>query len=379
MNISGTPATALSAAGRRTQPLLLSLLILLLPACVSVPPAERLDAGTARLQAELSRLEQQGFVGQVAVAHAGELLLLRGYGTMGIDDSRRVDAGAVLPLASLTKPFTASAVVALAADGQLALDDPVSRHLEGLDAAWNDVTIEHLLTHTAGLPAEVHNRSWQGDPRFEPIDRKELIRRINHYRPDHIPGKRFNYSNMTYNLLATVIETVSGQTWERFLHERLLRPAGIEDIGLLGPKWTSDQLVHGRSKGKGRGHYLQRPRLDDGLGYNLRGAGDLLAEPRAIVDWYRAIRNRTWLPEPWQDIWLEPKVGEPDGSRYGYGLSFRDSRWGPVIGHRGGDRVFATDFSWFRELDVMVYIATANARYEADLMAPRLHRLLLGP
>lgn len=357
--------------------------MLLLPACagpsLEVRPQDRLDAGVARLEVELDELERRGFVGQVAVAHAGEMLLLEGYGHMGVDAPRPVGPEAVMPLASLTKPFTASAVLALTADGRLALDHPVGEYLQGLDRDWAAVPIEDLLTHTAGLPAEIHDRNWPGDPRFEPIDRHELVRRVNHFPPYDPPGTSFRYSNVGYNLLAAVIEEVSGRTWEAFLHDRLLLPAGIEGIGLLEPDWPPDRLVGGRARGEDHSHYLDRPGLEDGLGYNLRGAGDLLARPRAIVDWYRAIRTQQWLPEPWQERWLRPRVEDPEGGRYGYGLNFRDSRWGPVVGHRGGDRVFATIFSWFTEADVMVYIATASPRFEADVLAPDLHRILLRP
>lgn len=379
MTAAKVPVKRLCPAWQRPCMPVLAVLVLLASACAGTPPAERLAAGTARLEAELAALEQQGFVGQVAVVHAGEPLLIGGYGTMGVDDPRPVTAKAVLPLASLTKPFTASAVLALAADGRLGLDDPAGRYLPELDKDWAALTVAQLLTHSAGLPAEIHNRNWPGDPRFEPIDQRELIRRVNHFAPDSPPGQRFNYGNVAYNLLAVIIERVSGQPWEQFLRERLLKPAGAEGIGLLEPDWPADLLVHGRAEGTDRGHYLDRPRLDDGLGYNLRGAGDLLARPGALVDWHRALRAGTWLPEPWQDRWLKPRLNDPDGGRYGYGLHFRVGRFGTVVGHRGGDRVFATDFSWFIDADTMVYIATADARLQADVLAARLHRLLLGP
>lgn len=373
-----TPTQWLFATGWRLRAALLPPLILWLAACASLPLSDGLDYGLERLETELARMEGRGLIGQVAVVHAGKVLLLSGYGTMGVADRRPVTPDAVMPLASLSKPFAASAVLALAADGYLALDDPVGQHLDVLDATWAAVRIKHLLMHSAGLPAEIHNRNWAGDPRFEPIERSELIRRVNHFQPDHPPGEGYNYSNVTYNLVAAVIEQVTGQPWESFLHDRLLKPAGIEGLGLLEREWSTDRLVRGRVDGRDHGHYLERPRLDDGLGYNLRGAGDLLAEPRAIIAWYLAIRDNEWLPAPWQERWLQPRITEPDGSRYGYGLHFRDSRWGPVVGHRGGDRVFATDFSWFTDPDVMVYVATASPRFEADVLASRLHRLLFS-
>jgi hypothetical protein len=84
------------------------------------------------------------------------------------------------------------------------------------------------------------------------------------------------------------------------------------------------------------------------------------------------------LSAPWLETWLTPQVDEADGSRYGYGLHFRNSDFGPVIGHTGGDFTYAVDFSWFVDHDLMVYLATADARFEADLLRDSLHRRLFG-
>lgn len=221
MTQARAPAARLVAARPRPRHFVLASLILLLVACAGLPLTERLDAGLNRLEAELDRLEARGFVGQIAVVHGDEVLLLDGYGPM-------------------------------------AIDDPVGRYLDGLDRHWSDVPIENLLTHTAGLPAEIHNRNWTGDPRFEPIGRDELIQRVNHFPPDDPPGEAYNYSNITYNLLAAVVERISGRSWEAFLRERLLEPANIDGIGLLEPDWAAGQLVRDRADGEDRGHGRQR-------------------------------------------------------------------------------------------------------------------------
>jgi CubicO group peptidase (beta-lactamase class C family) len=350
---------------------------LALTGCAVTPPD--LDQGARQLENRLTILEQQGFAGQVAVVQGENILVLQGFGQMDVDDDRPISAAAVLPLASLTKPFTASAVLALAAEGRLDLDEPIGNHLPGLDPHWADIAISHYLTHTAGLPAEIINRAWKGDqPRFEPVGRDEFVARLNHFEPDFPPGDGYNYSNVGYSLLAALIEQVAEEDYESYLRGTLLATAGISDIGFRMQGWQGRDLVSGRDGPERIGHYFEQPLIDGALGWNLRGSGDLLATPGGIIDWWWAIRDQRWLSTPWLDEWLTPRLDKPDGDRYGYGLIFRDSIHGPVIGHPGGDYTFSVEFSWFVDLDLMIYIATADTRFPADLLRDDLHRLLLG-
>ncbi|MDT8450802.1 MAG: serine hydrolase domain-containing protein [Wenzhouxiangellaceae bacterium] len=328
------------------------------------------DPGTriAELVRKLERLERRGFAGQLVVARGDEVIVRRGFGTMAPGDPRRVDAGAVMPLASVTKPITASAVLALAAEGRLALDEPIGEHLPGLAGHWAEVPVRHFLTHTAGLPAEIVNRDWAGEPRFEPIGRDTLIERVNRFRPDHPPGARFSYSNVGYNVLAALIEVVSGQSFEEFVAGGLLVTAGVDGIGLLEPGWSPERLVVSRHGSTAAGHYFGQPMLADGMGFHLRGAGDLMATPAGVIAWWRAIRREVWLSAPWMEAWLTPRVAEPDGSRYGYGWNFRDSPLGPVIGHTGQVLDFTVDLSWYPDRDLLVYINSADARFPADAL-----------
>ena len=351
--------------------------VLALAACAVTPPD--LDRGLERFENRLERLERQGFAGQVAVVQGDQVLLKRGFGQMGIDDERPITADAVMPLASLTKPFTASAILALAAEGRLGLDDPIGEHLPGLDPQWAEIPIHIFLTHTAGLPAGIVNRAWEDDlPQFEPVDRETYVARLNQFQPDHPPGERYNYSNVGYSLLAAVIELVAEESYESYLRSTLLATAGIRNIGFSLQGWQSEDLVRGRDGAEDLGHHFDRPRVDNALGWKLRGSGDLLATPDGIIAWWQAIRDQRWLSAPWLEEWLTPRQRKPDGDRYGYGLFFRDSSHGPVIGHPGGDFIFGVDFAWYVDLDLMVYIATADARFAADLLRDDLHRRLLG-
>lgn len=283
-----------------------------------------------------------------------------------------------MPLASISKPFTASALLALAADGRVELDDPIGQHLDGLSEAWRDLPLRHLATHSAGLSAEIFNPAWPGEPRFEPISRDELVRRVNHFPPDAPPGARFNYSNVGYNLIAAVVESISGQALERFLRERLLEPAGIDGIGLLLADWPDNTVVSGRGAAGGSGHHLLQPRLADGLGWHSRGSGDLLARPADMLNWWQSLRARSWLPQPWMEIFLSAQVEQPDGNGYGFGLEFRSGPLGPEIGHTGSDLDFTAAWTWFPDADLMIYVALADSRWRADQISDAL-RLSLQP
>ncbi len=354
----------------------LALPAVILTACANLPTDEQVERSTERFDRQLQTLARDGFAGQVLVAHGDEVLLLSGYGTMGLNDPRPVADNAVMPLASVTKPLTASAVFALAAEGKLALDTPIGDYLETLESPWSDIPIQALLTHTAGLPAEIRHRDHANGHLFEPVDRKTFLERVQQFPPDHPPGAGFEYGNIGYGLLAVLIETVAEQSWEAYLVGSVLNTAGVGDIGLRLPDWHARELVRGRSHELDLGHWLDQPRLADGMGYNIRGAGDLLARPTGILAWWHAIRREIWLSSPWLERWLEPQVREPDGSQYGFGLHFRNSPLGPVIGHTGSEAGFTVDFSWYTDLDLLVYVNSAHAEFPADALLQRLKALI---
>lgn len=344
---------------------LCTILLLMLGGCASAPLGTLEDA-IWKAERQLDRQERRGLAGQILLVQGDRTLLSRGLGTLTPTSDQRVTMDSVMPLASVTKPFTASAVLALAADGRLDLNDALAVHLPELSENWQAVTIAQVLTHTAGLPAEIVNLAWDGYPRFEPISRGELIRRINRFEPDSRPGERFRYSNIGYNLAALLIQAASGQSPESYLAERLLAPSGITDLGLAIPEWSAKDMVIGRDGRQAAEHHFSQPRVDQGMGWLSRGSSDLLARPAAVTAWWRSLRAARWLPSPWLQAFLSPQVGGWEEDRYGFGLEFRRDRHGRAVGHTGGDLDFTVDWSWYPDLDLMVYVALADRRWRAD-------------
>jgi CubicO group peptidase (beta-lactamase class C family) len=362
---------------QRTAPFWL-LLLALVQGC-AVPQLVDPAGATAHLERVVAQAATRGFAGQVLVAHGDRVLLLKAVGQRVPGGHAPVTTADPMALVSITKAFTASAVLALVADGRVTLDDPIGVHLPGLPPSWAVIPIENVLTHTAGLPAEIVNRAWTGHPWFEPVGRDAFLAGLANFPPDHPPGAGFNYSNVGYSVLGALIETVTGEDWESYLRHRLLVPAGIHDIGLLQPGWAPERRVHGRVRGEDRGSYFDQPRLPDGLGWRLRAAGDMHASAEGMLDWWRAIRGGGWLPHDELERWITPRVRERDGHHYGYGLQARNSRLGPVLGHTGGDDVFTADWSWYVEADLVIYVASADPAHPADRVREALlHGLRRG-
>jgi CubicO group peptidase (beta-lactamase class C family) len=182
------------------------------------------DAVAARIDEYLTRSAPFGFSGVVLLARGGEIVLKKGYGYA--DRGRRVPftPQTLYNIESVTKQFTASAILKLEEQGRPGTGDPISKYFDGVPESKARITLHQLLTHTAGLQA------MNGDD-DEKIGRETAVRRILDSKLVSAPGEKWSYSNTGYTLLTVVIEKVSGKPYEAFLGEHLLDPAGMADTG----------------------------------------------------------------------------------------------------------------------------------------------------
>jgi D-alanyl-D-alanine carboxypeptidase len=141
----------------------------------------------------------------VAVVRHGRLLLCRGYGLANVEWSVPAAADTIYPIASVTKTFTAAAIMLLVESGQLALDDRISDYLPDCPPTWREITVRHLLTHTSGIPDDLEDM-----PQTPPA---EHLGKVASMPLDFAPGQDWRYSNTGYVLLARIIEQTSGQSF----------------------------------------------------------------------------------------------------------------------------------------------------------------------
>ncbi len=234
-----------------------------------------------RLDSQLTRFAEYGFSGTVLVVRDGRVVLLKGYGQANVERGIRHTATTRFEMNSMTKMFTGVAILQLAAEGRLRLNDPVARYLDGLPPAKQGATIEQLATHTSGLIPEGTDLAGNS--------REAFVRDIGRSPVESAPGERYRYSNAGFSLLAAIIETVSGETYEQYLRRRLFAPAGMQTATFRDEVSFDDPLfAHG---------YIGTPAaLEPGppnpYAWGTRGAGGVWATVGDIYRWLVAVDGR---------------------------------------------------------------------------------------
>jgi CubicO group peptidase (beta-lactamase class C family) len=164
----------------------------------------------AETRAHFARLEKLGFAGVVLVARGREPFLAEGFGLADRERGIRWSPATVSTVGSITKQFTAAAVLLLVEDGRLSLDDALPKHFDDVPADKRGITIHHLLTHSSGITDLPGVGDW------DPIGREDFARRALGAPLAFGPGQGYEHSNAGYSLLGAVIEKLSGLPYERF-------------------------------------------------------------------------------------------------------------------------------------------------------------------
>ncbi|WP_055546223.1 serine hydrolase domain-containing protein [Streptomyces kanamyceticus] len=292
----------------------------------------------------------------VAAARGGELRHCAGRGLADRAKKTPATCDTVYDIMSITKQFTAAAVLRLETDGRLRTSDRIGAYLGRVPEDKRGITLHQLLTHTAGLPESL------GDD-YDPLSRAGLLAGAMKARLRSAPGKEFHYSNVGYSVLAAVVEKVSGLRYEHFLAERLFRPAGMTRTGYVLPSWDRARVaVEYDRNGRAQGRPMDHPWAPDGPSWNLRGNGGMLSTARDMFRWHRALMGDTVLSEAAKRKLFAPHVRVPelDGS-YGYGWVVIDSDDGRVAWHDGGNDWSLATVAEFRRDKIMVFWVSNHA------------------
>ncbi|MEH0636552.1 MULTISPECIES: serine hydrolase domain-containing protein [Streptomyces] len=297
------------------------------PAADAAPP--RADASIADF---VRRTLPRGAGGTVVAARGDQLAYCAGFGTADREAGTAASCRTVYDVMSMTKQFTAAAILKLEVLGRLRVSDRIDRHLGPVPEDKRGITVEQLLTHTSGLVEGL------GDD-YAPVSREELVRGALASRLRSAPGTRFHYSNTGYSLLAAIVEKASSEGYEEFLARHLFAPAGMKRTGYVLPRWPRRLVaVEYDDRGRSMGRPFDHPWAADGPHWNLRGNGGMLSTAEDVFRWHRALLGEEILPARARDKLFEPRVREPGStSSYGYGWSVRDTPDGPFAWHDGGN------------------------------------------
>lgn len=215
------------------KPLTLCALLFIACPAAAVAPHPAASRRVDRLVAtEMRRQRIPGLA--LAVIKDGRIVKAAGYGVANLEHHSPVTPQTIFPIASLDKQITATAVMMLVEENRLKLDDHLKRYYPGAPDAWKDITVRHLLTHTAGLKDEYAEEV--GGRLFAEYTDEQTLDYIARLPLDFSPGDKWQYSDAGFILLQVVVEKVSGAPWPRFFAERIFKPLGMNRAYVLNPR-----------------------------------------------------------------------------------------------------------------------------------------------
>lgn len=368
--IETTPPTPVSW---RYLVLVTVLLLLIGPTATAFAGGELADGVAERIDRYLSDLEAAGFSGAFLLARDDEVLLARGYGFADAERGIRNTPDTIFGTASLTKGFTAAAIVKLEQLGMLTVNDTLADFFDGVPADKAGITLHQLLSHTSGLPNALGD-----DP--EPLDREAMVARAMAAELIAEPGSAYNYSDAGFNLLAAVIEIVSGMSNDAFLKTHLFGPAGMNDSGYLLDV-PAERLARGTDRFSGAvlGSGLEQPRFDDGPYWLLRGTGGVHTTILDMFAWDRALAGNEILSEASKAKLFGRHARIDDGVHYGYGWGVVDTDRGTtLLTHSGGSPFVSSQIRRYPDDGVFMYLVS-NAGPRVTDIGGEIARALFDP
>jgi CubicO group peptidase (beta-lactamase class C family) len=287
----------------------------------------------------------------LAVTIDNELIFTKGYGLANVELQSPALDETVYEVASLTKQFTALAVLLLAQDGKLALDDPIRKYFPEAPATWDKITLRHLLTHTSGIPD--FDDAGQGlDPRRE-YTKDELVHLAGTLPLKFAPGARWSYSNTAYVLLGVLVHRVSGKHYGDFLRERVFSPLHMGSTRVN----SGEDLIPFRASGYelDEGRLKNQAWLSSSLGETADGG--LVSSVVDLAKWDSAIQSGALLPPGrWQEVFTPVTLNSGKTFPYGFGWFIREQAGHPYYEHSGRLQGFASHILRFPGARVSVIV-----------------------
>jgi len=337
----------------------------LVPALAAAPVAKSVAQQVERAQAYLEACEALGWSGTVLIEQRGKVVLNEGFGLANRAGAVAAGPATRYEVASVTKTFTAVAVLLLVQDGKLALSDPIGTRLPNVPPERAQITLEQLLTHTSGMPREAAGGF--GD---------ELEVAIAAYFTTparHAPGEAHEYWNGGYALLAGIVERASGTSFMEFCRRRIFEPAGLAATGFTGDEVPTE--VQARGYGAQGARFAAEHPYQDSYGWHYRGMGGIVTTAEDLFAFVEALEaGRVLRRTTVADMWT-PRAGQ-------YGLGWRVGTSAPkgarCVGHDGDVDGFHTSLRRFPDDNSTVIVLTNSELVPSWKTAADLEALLFG-
>lgn len=327
--------------------LVLSLALLLSVQCY----ADKVDD---YVQGEMEKQHIPGL--SLAVLRSGETIKCAAYGLANIEANLPARPETVFQLQSITKTFTATAVMMLVEEGKIGLDDKVTKYVEGLPACCNEITVRHLLSHTSGVKDFINEPTV--DLRKD-ISAQRVVKSLVDLPLNFAPGEKYSYSNTGYHLLGMIIHKVTDKLWHEFVKERIFDPLGMNDTRVIslshvitnraeGYVWENDRLQNG--------HFVA-PTI---LAYAGGGMRSTILD---MTKWDAALYTEKLLKHSTlEQMWISERLNNGSKAGYGFGWAVGEFRGHRLVSHTGSHMTgFKTAILRFLD-DKLTVVVLTNQR-----------------
>jgi len=312
----------------------------------------------------------------VAVGRGGAVVLAKSYGFANVELEAPARAGTVYHIDSITKFMTAAAILKLADEGRLGLDDDLGRWVTGFSTPERPIRIRHLLNHTSGLASYTALPAFQEKERLD-LGHEDLIGLVRAAPAHFAPGEGWRYCNTGFYMLGMVIEKVTGQAYGDYMRTQLFEPLGMRDsrYGDVRP------LIRNRAAGYEveRGRLVNPPLMSWGPPF---AGGALVSTAPDLLKWTDGLAHgRLLKPASVERMWSPSRLADGTPIDYGLGTRLGTLSGHRMIGHTGNGGGFLNALLFFPEDDLTVAVLTNTDGGSAVAVAVRIARvaLQLGP
>lgn len=320
-----------------------------------------------------------GFSGAVLVSKKGEIILSKGYGWADRENKIPNSPSTVFNIGSVTKQFTASAILKLVEQGKIKTSDKISSFFNQTPIDKRDITIHQLLTHTSGIS----NRT--GGFRYDEASKEQFLKDFFESELQSKPGTKHQYANANYIMLTAILESVSGQTYISFLNDYLFEPSLMKSTGYKSINFSKERLAHGYYYNRTDEKWADWGTTQQHLPYNDKhwysiGKGDIHSTVEDLYKWHIALKNNIVLTSKTRIIQETQHVAENDKmtSYYGYGWAIsKSNRKTKIVAHNGSNGLYFADFVRYIDDDVVViYITNAFLGSESENVAREISKMI---
>lgn len=310
----------------------------------------------------------------VGIERGGRVIHARGYGFADLENEVPATEETVYRIGSITKQFTAVAIMQLLEEGRLSLEDPVTRYVPEFPTGDHEVTIRTLLNHTAGIPNVTTMQEWWETMALE-LSPEQLMATFADAPFDFPPGTRFSYSNSGYFLLGLVVERVSGQPYGGYLNEHLFVPYDLESTTYC----TGHQLVPNRASGyrlNESGEFVPATYVSMSQAYS---AGAVCSTVLDLLRWSHGLADGAIVDDDTYERMSRPDTLR-DGTRieYGYGFASAYVEGHHRVSHVGGMLGFAGQIARYDDDDVSIIVLSNTEDAKVAALENDIARVVMG-